>query len=589
MKLREFAQQLVELEATRSRLVMVDQVSRLLARAAADERAPIVYMLQAQLRPAFEGLEVGLGEKLLVQVLAAAYGTTQALVARKLRTLGDLGRVAEALAPARGRANIRVRQAYDALVSIAQTSGTGSVARRIARMAALLQLVGPVEAKAVVRIAQGRLRLGLGDQTILEAAAQAALGDRRKKSIIEHAYNVRSDLGAVVTLAFAKGARALTRIGPQIGIPVRPALAQRLPSAKAIIARLGPVHVEPKYDGFRLQLHRDGKRVWIFSRRLEDVTHMFPDIAHAVQRELKCKRAILEGEAIAYNPETGEYLPFQVTMTRKRKTRIDELAARYPLRVFAFDLLLDGKRNFLSEPLHTRSQRLRRVVQGRSDAALTATECAEAATESELQEYFDTMVARGLEGVVAKRPDAPYTPGARGYDWVKLKRAYQSQLRDTVDVVLVGYLRGRGKRSSLGIGSLLAACYDPRKDRFRTVAKIGSGLTDIDWKKLRALLDKDALRAKPSRVDSLIEADVWAEPRYVVEVLADEITRSPFHTCGKTGHEPGYGLRFPRLVGGIRSDKSVADATTEREVLQMYRQQQPNAHRRAPAAGKGRP
>jgi DNA ligase-1 len=567
---------------------MVDQVARLLARAAADERAAIVYMLQAQLRPPFEGLEIGLGEKLLVQVLAAAYGTTETVVARTLRALGDLGRVAEELAPARSRADISVRRAYDALVNIAQTAGAGSVARRIARMVALLQSVGPVEAKAVVRIAQGRLRLGLGDQTILEAAALSALGDRRKKGLIEHAYNVRSDLGAVVSLAFAKGARALNRIGPQIGIPVRPALAQRLPSAKAIMARLGPVHVEPKYDGFRLQLHRAGKRVWIFSRRLEDVTHMFPDIARAVQRELKSKRAILEGEAIAYNPETGEYLPFQVTMTRKRKTRIAELAARYPLRVFAFDLLLDGKRNFLSEPLHARSQRLRRIVQERRDATLTATEYAEAATEADLQEYFDAMIARGLEGVVAKRPDAPYSPGARGYDWVKLKRAYQSQLRDTVDLVLVGYLRGRGKRSSLGIGSLLAACYDPRGDRFRTVAKIGSGLTDTDWKKLRVLLDRDALRAKPSRVDSLIEADVWAEPRYVVEVLADEITRSPFHTCGKTGQDPGYGLRFPRLVGGIRSDKSVADATTEREVLQMYCQQRPNAPPRARASKKSR-
>jgi DNA ligase-1 len=590
MKLREFAEQLVELETTRSRLVMVEHVARLLARAAADERAAIVYMLQAQLRPPFEGLEIGLGEKLLVQVLTAAYDTTEILAGRKLRALGDLGRVAEELAPAQGRAQLSVRRAYDTLLDIAQTSGAGSVARRIARMVALLNSVGALEAKALVRIAQGRLRLGLGDQTILEAAALAALGDRRQKSVIEHAYNVRSDLGDVVALAFAKNANALQRIGPQVGVPVRPALAQRLPSAQAIIARLGPVHVEPKYDGFRLQLHRDGERVWIFSRRLENVTHMFPDIAHALRRQLKSKRAILEGEAIAYDPVTSEFLPFQITMTRKRKTRIAELSARYPLRVFTFDLLLEGKHNLLPEPLHTRSRCLRRIVQGGTGAALTVTEFTQVTTAGELQDYFDTMIARGLEGVVAKRVDAPYNPGARGYDWVKLKRAYQSQLRDTVDLILVGYLRGRGKRSSLGIGSLVAACYDARRDRFRTVAKIGSGLSDKDWKTLRTLLDADALRTKPPRVDSLIEADVWSEPRYVVEVLADEITRSPFHTCGKIGQEPGYGLRFPRLVGGIRSDKSVADGTTEQEILEMYRQQRarPSASHPASAAKKRR-
>jgi DNA ligase-1 len=387
---------------------------------------------------------------------------------------------------------------------------------------------------------------------------------------------VRSDLGSVVAIAFAKGSRALARMGPKIGVPVRPALAQRLSSAEEIIQRLGAVQVEPKYDGFRLQVHRDGRQVSVFSRRLENVSAMFPEIANAVQRQLKAKRAIFEGEAMAYDPETGELLPFQATMTRKRKTAIAQAAARYPLRLFAFDLLYAGRRNYLPEPLRERCQRLHQILALGNDATIAVTEASRATTAHALQEYFDAMITRGLEGVVAKRLDAPYRAGARGYDWVKLKRAYQSKLRDTVDLVLVGYLQGRGKRSSLGIGSLLAACYDPREDRFRTVAKIGSGLSDSAWKELRTRLDRDAVAAKPARVDSQIAADVWVEPRYVVEILADEITRSPFHTCGKTGDAPGYALRFPRLVAGIRADKSVADATTEREILDMYRQQRPN-------------
>jgi DNA ligase-1 len=228
-----------------------------------------------------------------------------------------------------------------------------------------------------------------------------------------------------------------------------------------------------------------------------------------------------------------------------------------------------------------RSRTLRRLLPYARRDPVAVTEVLETDRADELQRYFNEMLQLRLEGIVAKRPDAPYQAGSRGYDWVKLKRAYQSKLRDTVDVVLVGYLRGRGKRASLGIGSLLAAVYDPRRDRFRTVAKIGSGLSDTAWKKLRALLDADARKERPRRVDSLITPDVWVDPKYVVEVLADEITRSPFHTCGKSDGESGYALRFPRMLGGVREDKAPVDATTEREVLDLFRMQRTGAERRA--------
>ena len=289
---------------------------------------------------------------------------------------------------------------------------------------------------------------------------------------------MRSDLGGVVRLAFEKGAPGLAAVAPQPGVPVRPALAQRLPSAESIITRLGKVLVEPKYDGFRLQLHRDGSRVWAFSRRLENVTAMFPELVAALRRQIRVKRVIIEGEAVVQNPETGEFLPFQITMTRKRKTGIAAAVERYPLRLFAFDLLYAGRRSCLGWSQRERSRELRKLIRSSVDDPIAVTESTSTASPAQLQDYFEEMVHRGLEGVVAKRPDAPYQAGARGYDWVKLKRAYQSRLRDTVDLVLVGYLRGRGKRAALGIGSLLAAVYDPAHDRFRTVAKIGSGLSE---------------------------------------------------------------------------------------------------------------
>ena len=365
-------------------------------------------------------------------------------------------------------------------------------------------------------------------------------------------------------LAFTVGERGLARIAPRPGIPVRPALAQRLRSSEEIIARLGLVQVEPKYDGFRLQLHRDGNRVRAFSRRLEDVTHMFPELTDGLRRQLRARRAILEGEAVGYNPVSGEFLPFQIAMTRKRKTGIAEAAARHPLRLFAFDLLYADGRNYIPRPQRERSRRLRELLPFRQDDPLAVTELVTTDRPRELQAYFARMVRRGLEGVVAKRPDAPYHAGARQYTWVKLKRAYQRTLQDTVDLVLVGYLTGRGKRAALGIGSLLGAVYDPAHDRFRTVAKIGSGPSDRQWRELRALLDPEASPSRPRRVDSRLTPDVWVEPKYVVEVLADEISRSPLHTCGRSADGAGYALRFPRMLDGVRADKAAEDATTER-------------------------
>lgn len=564
----EVAKAFADLEAISSRLSMVERIAALLQRAGPQGAVHLAYLLQGQLRPAYEGVEIGVGEKQLAATLAEAYDVSHQTIARQMARAGDLGLVAEGLAAEKRGKGLTLHQVYDGLLAVSRSSGTGSVAGKRGQLVQLLYRTGPLGARYLVRVAQGRLRLGVGDQTILEALALGALGDRRHKPLLEHAYNVRPDLGDLARLAFAGGTRRLATIAPEPGIPVRPALAQRMPSAEAIIEKLGPVWLEPKYDGLRLQLHRNGTRIWVFSRRLENVTASFPDLVAALKRQVRSTRVILEGEAVVHNPETEEFLPFQVTITRKRKERIAEMAERYPVRLFAFDLLLQGRTSCLSWPQRRRSQELKKLVRGGPDAAIQVTEGVTVRDAKALREYFDTMVGHGLEGVMAKRPDAPYRPGARGFDWVKLKRAYQSRLRDTVDLVLLGYLRGRGKRAKLGIGSLLGGVYDARHDRFRTVAKIGSGLTEEGWRALRTQLDRTTVSKRPARVDSLITPDVWVTPTIVVEVLADEITRSPMHTCGREGDQPGYALRFPRLLQE-RKDKSPDDATTEKEVLRL--------------------
>jgi DNA ligase-1 len=300
---------------------------------------------------------------------------------------------------------------------------------------------------------------------------------------------------------------------------------------------------------------------------------MFPELVDGLVRQLKPTRAILEGEAVVYDTATGAFLPFQVTMTRKRKTKIDEMSKSHPLRLFAFDVLRLGTVNLIPKTQEERSRRLRDALAFKAGDAVEVTETRIASAASEIDDFFADSMEKGYEGLIAKRLDAPYRPGARGYHWVKLKRAYSSKLRDTVDLVLVGYIRGRGKRAAFGIGSLLGAVYDDKHDRFRTVAKIGSGLSDSAWREMRKRLDAASTKKKPARVESVITPDVWVEPKFVVEVLADEVTRSPFHTAGKSGDAPGYALRFPRMTAGVRTDKAPTDATTEREILEMYRMQ----------------
>jgi DNA ligase-1 len=310
-----------------------------------------------------------------------------------------------------------------------------------------------------------------------------------------------------------------------------------------------------------------------------------------VRRQVAAECVIIEGEAVGYVPETGEHLPFQVTVQRRRKHGIEAMREAVPLRLFAFDLLYADDRDYLSAPLTERRAALEALITtgeepgnrppqappklgglgGAEDQALALSPALVTGDAVELGRFFDEMVSEGLEGIVVKRLDAPYTAGARSYNWIKLKRGYRVELADTVDCVLVGYLYGRGQRARFGIGSLLAAVYDREGDRFPTIAKIGSGLSDEAWVKMKALLDEVATPHRPARVESVLEPDVWCEPRYVVEVQADEITRSPMHPAGRNGEATGYALRFPRMLGWIREDKRPEDATSVEEIVEMFR------------------
>jgi DNA ligase-1 len=569
MKFLRLTDYFEQLEATTKRLEMFDILAGLFREASSKEIDKIIYLSQGELLPPFKGIEIGMSEKLLIRAISDATVTTTKKVEEIFKQTGDLGKVADELIKGKG-GGLGVDKVYDELLDIAQTSGAGSVEKKIRFLSNLLRGVSSKEAKYIARFVIGRLRLGVGDPTVLESLALAQ-GDRALRPELERAYNLCSDLGLVAKTLFEKGMDGIKKFKIHVGYPIRMALCERLPSSEDIITKIGEAAIEAKYDGFRCQVHKDKDTVEIFSRNLERTTHMFPEITGAARNYFIAKTAIFEGEALAYNEATGELFPFQVTIQRKRKHGIEELAKEYPLKFFAFELLYTDGEDYTEKSYIERRKRLETII--KKNPVIEPAEMFVTDNPKKIYEYFEEAIERGLEGVVAKRLDAPYSAGARNFNWIKLKRSYRGELADTIDVCIVGYFRGKGARARFGVGALLGAVYDGKTDAFKTVSKIGSGFTEDEFVELKKILDKIALTHKHPRVDSVMEPDVWIEPKYVVTVTADEITRSPSHTAGRDKEGIGYALRFPRAVGFLRTDKRPEDANSVKEVIEMFEQQ----------------
>ena len=577
MQFNDLATHLDALEATHSRKELVRILSGVYATSAPDELGPITYLIQGRLAPFFEPVEIGLGERLLMSAVATANDVPKDDVVKLNRQSGDLGLTAERLAhPLRGESP-SVLDVHRRLTDIAAAGGAGSQQRKLDIFTGLLRELDPASAKHLVRIALGKMRLGIGDPTVLDALSFARAGDRSLRPVLEAAYNRTSDLGLIARTLWKDGPAGLEALKVRAGQPLRPQLAERLPNPEAVIKKLGTVGVQPKYDGLRVQIHKDADGVKIFSRNLESMTEMFPELVTAAAG-LAARSVILDGEAIAYDPDSEEYVPFQETTARRRKEGISELATRVPIRAFIFDAMFRDGTDLTPLPYEKRFEIVQELV-GQSEtlvvAPLTTTDSAEVLTRDLLDN-----ISRGLEGVVAKRLDSPYQAGARNFNWVKLKRNTSGQLNDTIDVVLLGYYRGKGKRAEFGAGALLAGVYDADKDEFVTITKLGTGLSDQGWREIHQRMAGFEVDDKPARINSIVVPDVWLEPAIVVEVLADEITPSPRHTAGMSADHPGFALRFPRIVSLRTEDKKPEDATSVREIREMFQQQREPSRQR---------
>jgi len=593
------------LETTTKRLELTDELAKLFANAQPSEVRILAYLCRGVLVPEHEGIQLGMGDKLCEQAIALVSGQPQKEVSALYRKTGDLGDAANILLEQKkqlslGSSGLSVSKVYENFFKIATASGSGSQQHKIRLLAELLSNSRPQDAKIIVRFALGSLRLGIGEPTILDALSVARAGDKSLRPDLERAFNLRSDLGLVAETFLSKGIEQIKAITPKPFSPIRPALAERLPDAKAIIEKLGECAVEAKLDGFRLQVHKSGSQVKIFSRRQEPMTQMFPDLVEAVRLQVKEKEAIFEGEAIAFNESTGEFLPFQATIQRKRKHGVAEKTRELPLKLFVFEVLyLDGsdctqlpysQRRKLLEKMLGFTKYQKQTGNNADKKTIAPASLKMCSTAEQLQAFFNECVGAGLEGIIAKDLNAPYTAGARKFAWIKLKRSYAGGLADTIDAVIIGYYLGKGKRTEFGFGGILTAVYSPSDGKFRSIAKVGTGFTEQEMTDYQKALEKLRVARKPVEVESLLEPDVWVTPSVVVTLTADELTRSPVHLAcagmlkkrlnpaGRADagtnerNSEGLALRFPRLTA-LRTDKAPQDATTEEEILEMYEMQ----------------
>lgn len=564
------------IEATTKRLEMTDYLVELFKKTEPELMDRVVYLTQGKLYPDYVGVELGIAEKLLLKSLYEATGIPESEIEELYMRYGDVGTVAENVMAKKKQTSLfseelTVERVYSTFEEIAGKEGKGAQDFKIKMLAQLFHDSKPIEARYLSRMAVARLRLGIADMTLLDALA-ISFGEKSDREKVERAYNIFPDMGKIAKMLAKKGIAGMDEIKISVGVPIRAMLAERLRSLEEILTKMGgKAAFEYKYDGIRLQAHI-GEDVKLFSRHLENMTGQFPEIAEALKDSFNGREAIVEGECVPIDISTGEMLPFQVVSHRRgRKYGVQKAMEDYPVVIFLFDALYLNGEDLTLRPYLERRDALKKSF--RTTERTQISEVLITENPDEAERFFNEAIDAGCEGIMAKSisEDSIYRAGARGFLWIKYKKDYKSEMTDTVDLVPVGAFMGRGRRAGK-YGALLMAAYNPDRDMFETVCKLGSGFTDEDLEKLPEIFRAQIIKERHPRVDSKMEPDVWFVPNFVLEVLGAEISLSPNHTCayGEIKKDAGLAIRFPRFTGNWRDDRGPEDATTTEEMIRMY-------------------
>ena len=578
MKFSIISDALQKMEETSKRLELTDILVKLIKEIPDDVISKTIYLIQGKLRPNFEGVELGIAEKLVMRAMSKSSGIPLKNIEQDYNKGGDLGQTAENILREKIQTTftsetITLEKVYETLFKIAKLEGKGSQEMKMRYVSSMLNDATPQEAKFILKILLGTLRLGIAENTVMDALAIAFTGKKENREVIENAYNVSSDLGKVAEVLSVDGIEQIKRFQIKLFSPIRPMLADRIKSEEDTVKKFQEEFAaEFKLDGERAQIHKQKDRIMIFSRSLENITSYYPDIVEKISERIVAENVILEAEVVAMNSNSGDFLPFQELMHRRRKYEIDEAVTKYPITVNFFDVLFSDEKNCMDMKYLERRKLLEKIIKQDNFARLIPMSIIE--SEEQILEVLENSINSGCEGLMLKHLDSTYRAGIRGSNWLKLKREYQNELGDSLDLVVVGAFFGKGRRTGK-YGTLLLATYNDEEDTFPSICKVGTGFTDESLDQLYQILSPKVTLKKNPRIVSEMEADVWFEPELVIEIVASEITQSPIHKTAldKIKENAGLALRFPKFTGKIRTEKNSEDASTDEEVIALFKVQ----------------
>jgi DNA ligase 1 len=633
-----------KIAATKKRLEIIDILGQLFTacknkhKVSKSEFAKIIYLTQGRLVSEIdEWPKFGIAEKMIIQALVVSTSKSASIIKQKINEKGDVGEAVEfllqkkktqkisysldAFAPKKksSQKKLEIPTLYSELEKLSNIKGDGSQDQKISVINGILRRSTPESAKYIINIILSNLRIGLADKTIMDSLAVAYTGSKENRLFIENTYNIFPDLGKIASILMDEGLEKIKKTRIQVGIPIRMMLASRIQYSQ-IQKKLGGKEfiAEYKYDGERVQVHKAGKKISLFSRQLKNITDQYPDVVNAIKSQITVENVILEGEIVAMDPFFEQMLPFQVMSQRRRKYDITKMIKEVPVCLFCFDVLyIDKKLKLAKKPKKGMEMWLATDKQKKidnnyktnteNDIDIATVESKDITNESDLTklsiidrrknleslftpietlrfsqmkiirttdemvEYFNEARSKGAEGIINKSmgTDSSYSAGKRGFLWIKLKGLEGAKMTDTIDVVIIGGSWGKGRRAGI-LSTLFGAVFNEDENRFEFFTKVGSGFSDEDLDHFTQKIKKLELKKYPPTIICKDTPDILVKPEIIIEIMGDELTVSNKSDAGSTLDDPnGYSLRFP-IYQRTREDKNINQITTTAEIIEMF-------------------
>ncbi len=550
-----------KLEKTSGRLDKTAIIADLLKEAKPEDLEKISLLVQGVVFPSWSEKEIGVAKKMVIRIISVATGFPDSEIVNRYNKIGDLGLVVEELVSKKKQQtllqkHLTVEKVFENLRKLAEMEGTGSQDRKVSLVSELISFSKPKESKYIVRTVLEELRVGVAEGVLRDAIGKAF---DVSPTDVENAWFILPDYGEIAKIAKEKGERGLKNVEISLGTPINVLLAEKSPSLEEALNEFDNTALEFKYDGMRCLIHRKGDRVWIFTRRLEDVTAAFPDIVELVRKNVKADNCILDSEAIGLDPKTNKPQPFQVLSTRiKRKYDVEKTLKEIPIKINFFDILYLDKKTLFDLPLRERYEILRKTFKP-IEGKLQLAEHLETKDLKEAEKFYKKSLSEGNEGLIVKNLDAKYQPGRRVGFWLKVKPTMEN-----LDLAIIGFVWGTGKRTGWA-GSLILGCKDEKTGKFLECGMLGTGIKekkenegDLTFEELTKMLRLLIIEEK--------ESQVIVKPKIVIEVAYEEIQKSPTYSSG-------YALRFPRFVRERTLEKSASKCDTLERLEILFNQQ----------------